>query len=149
MKNLKNQKGITLVALVITIIVLLILAGVALSLVAGNEGILGKATHAVDETDEASIKEQVTLVVMEKVADYYETKYVNRDTGFHSKSIKDYVRDTINGETTADYTITTTPGGDDYKVTITRTENGDQVAEGSVLDNGKFSLTYVLKQSTN
>ena len=36
---MKNQKGITLVALVVTIIVLLILAGVSLSLVMGNEGI--------------------------------------------------------------------------------------------------------------
>ena len=35
MRNFKNQRGITLVALVVTIIVLLILAGVTLSLVAG------------------------------------------------------------------------------------------------------------------
>ena len=46
MKNLKDQKGITLVALVITIIVLLILAGVSLSLVVGDNGILGRASNS-------------------------------------------------------------------------------------------------------
>ena len=42
-KTKLQEKGITLVALVVTIIVLLILAGIALSLVLGNNGILGKA----------------------------------------------------------------------------------------------------------
>ena len=41
----------------ITIIVLLILAGVTLSLVAGGDGILGKAGKAVDETNRAELKE--------------------------------------------------------------------------------------------
>lgn len=43
---LKGQKGITLVALVITIIVLLILAGVTISLVLGDNGILNHAKTA-------------------------------------------------------------------------------------------------------
>lgn len=40
---LKEQKGITLVALIITIIVLLILAGITISLIIGNNGILNRA----------------------------------------------------------------------------------------------------------
>ena len=43
---LKNQKGITLIALVITIIVLLILAGVSIAMLTGNNGILTQATNA-------------------------------------------------------------------------------------------------------
>lgn len=43
---LKGQKGITLVALIITIIVLLILAGITISLVLGDNGILNKASGA-------------------------------------------------------------------------------------------------------
>ena len=78
MKNLKNQKGITLVALVVTIIVLLILAGVSLSLVAGSGGILGRATNAVDKNLIATIKENVELKVAEEVEYFYEDKYVNR-----------------------------------------------------------------------
>ena len=42
-KQLKNQKGITLVALVVTIIVLIILAGITISMTIGNNGIFTKA----------------------------------------------------------------------------------------------------------
>ena len=59
----RNSKGITLIALVITIIVLLILAGVSLSLVMGNEGILGKATNAVDKTEKAAVEEELNLAI--------------------------------------------------------------------------------------
>lgn len=53
----KNQKGITLVALVITIIVLLILAGVTISLVLGNNGLIDRAKQAKTETTNATNKE--------------------------------------------------------------------------------------------
>ena len=43
---MKNNKGVTLVALVITIIVLLILAGVALAMLTGDSGILTNAENA-------------------------------------------------------------------------------------------------------
>ena len=43
---MKNNKGITLVALVVTIVVLLILAGVSINLVLGNNGIIAKAKEA-------------------------------------------------------------------------------------------------------
>ena len=45
----KKEKGITLIALVVTIIVLLILAGVAISLTIGQNGIFGKAQDAVNK----------------------------------------------------------------------------------------------------
>ncbi len=44
--NLKERNGITLIALVITIIVLLILAGVVITTLTGDNGILGKAKTA-------------------------------------------------------------------------------------------------------
>lgn len=56
---LKEQKGITLVALVITIIVLLILAGVSISLVMGENGVLTQATGAVVSQKIASAKEKI------------------------------------------------------------------------------------------
>ena len=58
---MKKEKGITLIALIITIIVLLILAGVSLKLIAGNEGILGRAEKAVTKNDEASAREKLEL----------------------------------------------------------------------------------------
>ena len=66
MKNKKfknNQRGITLIALVITIIVLIILAGVAISMLSGDNGILNQAARAREQTEEQSTLEQVRLAV--------------------------------------------------------------------------------------
>ena len=54
MNKLKSKKGITLVALVVTIVVLLILAGVSINLVLGNNGIIAKAKDAETKSAEAS-----------------------------------------------------------------------------------------------
>lgn len=60
-ENLKNKRGITLMALVITIIVLLILAGIAISMVARDNGILTKAARAHEMQDASTEKEKNTL----------------------------------------------------------------------------------------
>lgn len=60
---MKNKNGITLIALVITIIVLLILAGVSLSLVLGNNGIIQKSQRATTETRIAEEKEKIEVAV--------------------------------------------------------------------------------------
>ena len=65
MQILKRNKGITLVALIITIIILLILAGVSLSFVF-NGGILDKAQSAINEYESASKKEQDLLDEIDK-----------------------------------------------------------------------------------
>lgn len=54
---LKAEKGITLVALVVTIIVLLILASVSISLVLGDNGIITRAREASTKTTEAQANE--------------------------------------------------------------------------------------------
>lgn len=58
---LKQQKGITLVALVITIVVLIILAGVAISLTLGENGIFNKAKEGKDSYMLAANDEQQSL----------------------------------------------------------------------------------------
>ena len=60
-KFLKQKKGITLIALVITIIVLLILAGISISMLSGDNGLLKRAGDARDETVAGQEKEQVEL----------------------------------------------------------------------------------------
>ena len=60
----KNAKGITLIALVITIIVLLILAGVTIVMLTGDNGILTKARTAQTTNDEETAKEQIKIAVM-------------------------------------------------------------------------------------
>ncbi|MCI9063070.1 MAG: hypothetical protein HFJ17_00440 [Clostridia bacterium] len=62
--KLKNNKGITLIALVITIIVLLILAGVAISMLAGENGILRQAGKSKENTERATIEEKIQLAVL-------------------------------------------------------------------------------------
>ena len=59
----KNAKGITLIALVITIIVLLILAGVTIATLTGDNGILNQAGKAKDKTTEAKSIERVQVEV--------------------------------------------------------------------------------------
>ena len=62
--KIKQAKGITLIALVITIIVLLILAGVTITMLTGENGILNQATNAKNATDKSEFEEQVSLAVM-------------------------------------------------------------------------------------
>ena len=65
-KELKNQKAITLIALVITIVVLLILAGVTIATLTGDNGILTRASDAKIETAVGAVKEALKLEQGEK-----------------------------------------------------------------------------------
>ena len=58
---LKGQKGITLVALVITIIVLIILAGISIALVTGQNGVATKAKEGAQNYKNAAAEEQQQL----------------------------------------------------------------------------------------
>ncbi len=60
---LKNNKGITLIALVITIIVLLILAGVSIAMLTGQNGILTQAQKADDNTSDAEIADRINMAL--------------------------------------------------------------------------------------
>ena len=60
----RKEKGITLIALVITIIVLLILAGVSIAMLTGDNGILTQARNAKEETEKASELEGIQLAVI-------------------------------------------------------------------------------------
>lgn len=62
---MKKEKGITLIALIITVIVMLILAGVAVNLSIGDNGIFKKTQEASEISKKASIKEELEL----KIAD--------------------------------------------------------------------------------
>ena len=60
-ERMQQEKGITLIALVITIIVLLILAGVTIATLTGENGILNQANKAKIKSDIAEVKEQAQL----------------------------------------------------------------------------------------
>ncbi len=72
-KSEKRQNaGITLIALVITIIVLLILAGVSIATLTGDNGIFSKSSEAKKESEIASVKEQAQLDISNYVAEKLE-----------------------------------------------------------------------------
>ena len=80
LKTLKKQvKGITLIALVVTIIVLLILAGVAISLTIGNNGIISRAINARDKTIVADEEEAITLAYAARKMDDYTKNVIASD----------------------------------------------------------------------
>ena len=68
-KSLKTSNGITLIALVITIIVLLILAGISISMLSGDNSILQKATTAKENTERAEIVENAKMDVLSEITD--------------------------------------------------------------------------------
>ena len=72
-KEIKNkqEKGITLIALVVTIVVLLILAGVSISLVLNNNGVISKAKDAKNQYAEAQTNDEKQL---NEVSDWIDTK---------------------------------------------------------------------------
>ena len=66
---LRENLGITLIALIISIIILLILAGVSFSALVGDNGILNQATNAVDRTNIAREEEMLSQIVATENAD--------------------------------------------------------------------------------
>ena len=74
MKN--NQKGITLIALVVTIIVLLILAGVSIAMLTGQNGILNRASEASINSKIGDAEDIISLNVSDKITDYFHETYV-------------------------------------------------------------------------
>ena len=66
----RAEKGITLVALVVTIIVLIILAGVTLNIVLDNDGIINKAKQAVGDYENSQKEEQEMLGEIEEYIEY-------------------------------------------------------------------------------
>ena len=69
MREIRTENGITLVALVVTIVVLILLAGVSINLVIGNNGIMQKALKAKKDMEQAAKEEQEILSALEEKLD--------------------------------------------------------------------------------
>ncbi|MBO4292852.1 MAG: hypothetical protein J5881_00445 [Clostridia bacterium] len=76
--NVSNKKtsGITLIALVITIIVLLIIAGITINAITGSESAPAKANEAEQKNDIGIAKDQISLTAVNTKTEAYETAYV-------------------------------------------------------------------------
>ena len=84
-KKLKNTKGITLIALVVTIIILLILAGISIAMLTGNNGVLTQGQRAKEETRIASVEETVKL--------YKQGKYIDSATKTTTENANEVLED--------------------------------------------------------
>ena len=72
MEKLKNNRqGITLIALVITIVVLLILAGVSIAMLTGDNGIITRTQEAKTKTEKAALEEKIQLLTAEMKINQY------------------------------------------------------------------------------
>ena len=110
----KEMKGITLVALVVTIVVLLILAGVSINTVLGDDGIIKKAKEAAETTKRVSAEEEMNRLVLE----YQLAKSDENFEDFLQEKINE---GRINGATdNGDGTVTISKrvDGKDYTITV-------------------------------
>ena len=98
-KRNQREKGITLIALIITIIVLLILAGVSIATLTGENGILTRANDSKKQTEIASVKEQAQLDIANWIAERLEN---GEDTTLDDATIKNII-ETANASNTDKY----------------------------------------------
>ena len=86
----RTEIGITLIALVVTIIILLILAGITISMVSNN-GILGKAKNAAEVSEKSSAEEEMSM--------YLASIEISKSQDGDQKRLADYIQDDLgNGD---------------------------------------------------
>ena len=115
MNKLKNKKGITLIALVVTVVVLIILAGVSINAVLGDNGIIKKANQAASVTKEAEVKEAINRTILE----FYLTEDYETLEDFLKAKVTEGKIDSVTKN--ADGTLTVKKG--EYSVTVENKTN--------------------------
>ena len=126
MKKLRNEKGITLIALIITIIVLLILAGITLSTLAGRRGIINQAQNAEKEHTKATALEDITLVTYQSLDNKGNTDTTKLEQGLND------IGATIKSKTENKWTVE--QNGYEFEINI---ETGDVIAKGETGGTGE------------
>ena len=112
---LNNKKGITLIALVVTVVVLIILAGVSINAVLGDNGIIKKANQAASVTKEAEVKEAINRTILE----FYLTNDYETLEDFLNAKVSEGKIDSVTKN--ADGTLTVKKG--EYSVTVENKTN--------------------------
>ena len=147
---MRNQRGITLVALVITIIVLLILAAVTIAALGGSNGILTNASRSQVANELGEAQDLVNLAANEAINDYYTAIYVNgtaETPGTNDKQTVVTNKITALGPTMSSGTkleVVNETAGEPAtetgkkKVTLT-SENGKGTATATIDENGTLS----------
>ena len=108
---IKKEKGITLVALVITIIVLLILAGVTIAMVVGDNGILTRSRQSKFESIESEVQEKIKMAMSDLAADIETEEATNSSVSYKGSDVV-----TILERTLGSGNIAENSGAGKYKV---------------------------------
>ena len=126
-KILKNTKGITLVALVITIVILLILAGISISALT-NTGIFQKAKDAKQKSEDAALDQNTKLDEYEKELDQYLPQKLIDKVNDGTIKVGDYISYTPDGASTENILqeLATYSGSENENTTSTLTQEIDK-----------------------
>ena len=153
-ETLKRNKGITLIALVVTIIVLLILAGISINMLTGENGILNRAAEAKEKTGTTQAEETVKLSVTDaltqglgSLTDANLKTALNNNIGAGKYE--------ISGDATSGWTVTV--NGKEFKIDSTGkiggitsggTSGGNQGGgSGGTLPTGEGTTPYLPKST--
>ena len=115
-KIMKSKKGITLISLVVTIIILLILAGISIGMLSGDNSIIGQAGNAKTQTDIAEEKEIIDLAVVHAIG---KSKYGDIDETYFTNELEKN-------------NATVTKSGSKYKVTFSSGRQYEVDQDGNV-----------------
>ena len=129
MKKFKNQKGVTLVALVVTIIVLIILAGISINLLLGDNGLITKAKEAKKQQKIAEIKEKISLELASA-----ETDAIIRNESLEEEQLNDIISKYGTLQDDKDTILTK---DDNYEISLKEIWYGTLSTSGSYSDKKK------------
>ena len=129
---MKNEKGITLIALVITIIVLLILAGVSIAMITNENGILGRAQSASVETKLSEDKEAAIMDLNAAYTAFMEEKYVSENT---TETFTNFLKTTEGNKLVSDTAHYTYDNTNNVITTKHKGANGNE-SNATVQENG-------------
>lgn len=120
MKKLKMNKGITLIALVVTIVVLLILASISIATLTGDSGLIQKSKMAKENAEIEDEKKMISVAVAEAMGK-------NRNGDLTYSDFKEKLDKVIKKEAQRDYELTPNEDSIKYLITFTDTKRIYQV----------------------
>ena len=142
----KNMKGITLVALVITIVILLILAGISIQAIS-NTGLFANAKRAKDESMKGQLQEEISLAIQSiQTEEIYKGNSVTLETlagGQLEKELKDITAELTDGEINGEYKDYEYTIDDKFNVTINGPVTGVRIKGNAEVQTG-----YVFEGNT-
>ena len=132
-KILEKNRGITLIALVITIIVMLILAAISITMLTGDNSILKRAGEAKNRTELSSLKEEAQMVMLNRVTE-------KTTSGSNTKTLKEDLESGISGGQVEE--IIKADGTTKYTDVCYVSKNGQSITvyEDGEVEEGKVSI---------